>query len=141
MEFPNVKAAPIVIQACWTADQPATAAVVSTESQGQAVILTPGRFSTPDDLLNASLAVSATLRMAKFVKRAKLSVSVLKAEVAQVHTQSGRLLTMAIVAIGTLTNRQQEALRCAANRCLVHKALTGGIRVVILERLSSADRT
>jgi putative redox protein len=128
----------MVIQARWTVDRPRSTCVVNLTVHPNLRIVLGEGLATPDDLLSASLAASATLRMARFARRARLDIRAVQVEVSHARSQSGRLLTMAILAVGSLTNRQQLSLLRVADRCPVHKALTGRFRVVILERFRSA---
>jgi putative redox protein len=128
----------MVIQARWTVDRPRSTCVVSLTVHPDLRILSDEGLATPDGLLSASLAASATLRMARFARRARLDIRAVQVEVSHARSQSGRMLTMAISAVGSLTNRQQQGLLRVADRCPVHKALTGRFRVVILERFPGA---
>lgn len=95
---------------------------------------------TPQDLLDASLAASAALRLARFVRRARFAVRALELEVSHDWTAAGLVMTLAIHVVGQLSDERQQRLLRVANGCAVQKILAGRIAVVTLEHLEHDRR-
>ena len=99
-----------------------------------------GEHPAPQDLLDASLAASAALRLARFIRRAHFEVRALELEVTHLPTPDGLVLTLAIHVVGQLTDERQQRLLQVANGCAIRKILSGKIAVVTLEHLQREDR-
>lgn len=84
----------------------------------------------PHDLLVAALAACTALTVAMYAKRKGLPLDDIDVRVEQGKLDQAYVLTRRIAYIGNLSAEQRDMLTAVANKCPVHKTLSGEIRIV-----------
>lgn len=86
-----------------------------------------GKHPDPHDLLDAALAACTTLTLQLYVKHKGYAVQSLHVEVSHEGDATPYRMTRTISFVGQLDEEQQASLLRIANKCPVHKTLTGEV--------------
>lgn len=90
----------------------------------------------PHDLLAASLGACTALTLTLYARRKQWDLRDVQVRVEHGDTQDGYQLTRHMRYIGELDAEQRARLTDIANKCPVHKLLSGNIRIVTQEELT-----
>ena len=83
----------------------------------------------PHDLLAAALAACTALTVTMYAKRKGFPLDDIDVRIEHGKLDQAYVLTRRIAYIGNLSAEQRAMLTAVANKCPVHKTLSGGIRI------------
>jgi len=83
----------------------------------------------PHELLDAALAAGAVLTVTMVAQRKKIPLQDLKVQITHVEADGLYQLTRRLEFIGALTDEQKAYLTGIANKCPIHKALSGRFEI------------
>lgn len=84
----------------------------------------------PHDLLAAALAACTAITVTMYAKRKGWPLDDIDVRIEHGKLDQAYVLTRRIAYIGDLSAEQRELLTAVANKCPVHKTLSGEIRIV-----------
>lgn len=87
----------------------------------------------PHDLLAAALAACTALTVTMYAKRKGWPLDDIEVRIEHGKVEQAYVLTRRIAYIGNLSVEQRDMLTAVANKCPVHKTLSGEIRIVTEE--------
>jgi putative redox protein len=87
----------------------------------------------PHDLLAAALAACTALTVTMYAKRKGWPLDDIDVRIEHGKVEQAYVLTRRIAYIGNLSAEQRGMLTAVANKCPVHKTLSGEIRIVTEE--------
>ncbi|MGE5651046.1 MAG: OsmC family protein [Bacillota bacterium] len=87
----------------------------------------------PHDLLAAALAACTALTVTMYAKRKGWPLDDIDVRIEHGKLEQAYVLTRRIAYIGDLSPEQRDMLTAVANKCPVHKTLSGEIRIVTEE--------
>ncbi|RZI40296.1 OsmC family peroxiredoxin [Herbaspirillum sp. HC18] len=87
----------------------------------------------PHDLLAAALAACTALTVTMYAKRKGWPLDDIDVRIEHGKVDQAYVLTRRIAYIGNLSVEQRDMLTAVANKCPVHKTLSGEIRIVTEE--------
>lgn len=87
----------------------------------------------PHDLLSAALAACTAITVTMYAKRKGLPLDDIDVRIEHSKVDQAYVLTRRIAYIGNLSAEQRDMLTAVANKCPVHKTLSGEIRIVTEE--------
>lgn len=87
----------------------------------------------PHDLLAAALAACTALTVTMYARRKGMDLQDIRVRIEHGHQGDAYVLTRHIHYIGNLDAEQRQALTGIANKCPVHKTLSGRIQIVTEE--------
>jgi putative redox protein len=88
-----------------------------------------GAGPDPHDLLDSALAACTALTVTMVAKRKQIPMEDLKVEITHVEADGVYKLTRKLEFIGALTDEQKIYLTGIANKCPIHKALSGRFEI------------
>ena len=83
----------------------------------------------PHELLDAALAACTALTVTMVAQRKKIPLQDLKVQITHVEADGLYQLTRRLEFIGALTDEQKAYLTGIANKCPIHKALSGRFEI------------
>jgi putative redox protein len=87
----------------------------------------------PHDLLAAALAACTAMTVTMYARRKEWPLDDIDVVVEHGKVDQAYVLTRRIAYIGNLSGEQREMLTAVANKCPVHKTLSGAIRILTEE--------
>lgn len=83
----------------------------------------------PHELLDAALAACTALTVTMVAQRKKIPMQDLKVQITHVEADGVYRLTRRLEFVGALTDEQKTYLTGIANKCPIHKALSGRFEI------------